>query len=307
MASDRGELPPSLIDVATERATQIERAVSHVARAVELELADIALTNGNLDDETRAKLAKLGEQLVKISRGADYLLGGIARTSGVVLETNAPYLEQPIPSVEPTQERQLPPTAPAHAGIVETPAAPAEDTAIVRFPVRLPLEPRQSGGEQAARREPATERDEREGELDLYARIVDVSRTPKMAPKEGVPIIELSIQDNTTLAVGERTLELSDHERYLFNALIILRDKPRPAGELKGFGFYPDAKTSTANQALSKEMGALSAKLNKAAGIEIIKYLGERMGRRYAVNPNVVLKDLRTDEQRAEVVEVKKK
>lgn len=281
MSIESRELDSSFLDSAADRAMQIERALGHVARAVELELADIALMNGNLDEETKAKISKLGEHLVKISRGSDYLLGGIARTTGVVLESSAPYLRD----TEPT------PPLPVHEPepLLDEPE-----------PLEKPVQQDSVTGEDVRKKETVSD-------VSLYERIVDIERFPSMKLREGHSPVEIIVTGNTNLKVGDRDIQLDSHERYLFNALMLLRDKPRSAKEIREFGFFPGAKDSTANQAFSKSMGNLAEQLNMSAGVEVIKKLGQARSTRYAVNPDAVLTDLRTDEERDKIVlDVKK-
>ena len=82
---------------------------------------------------------------------------------------------------------------------------------------------------------------------------------------------------------------------FLFNALMLLRDKPRAAGEIRELGFYPEATNGTATANFSTSMKGLSELLNQAAGIELIKKVGTRADTRYCVNPNLVLRDERID------------
>lgn len=262
MAGAPRESSPSLIDVA------IEQAVTDMALAVELELAEVSQNVDLLDEDYRGRIAKLGEQLIRVSRGSDYLLGGMPPTT--VSETGTtPVIEVPAPVVPPAQP-------PAARPSVPTPEAGAAEN-----------------GAGAVEQEEFIDKD------DLYAGIVDLERVPTMALKEGAPAITVSVLNGNKLGVGQRSIALSGHELYLFNALILLRDKARAAEELRGFNFAPDSSNGTAQIAFNKAMNSLSAQINGAAGLEVIKRVGQARGTRYAVNPNLVLKDLRTNEDEA--------
>ena len=134
---------------------------------------------------------------------------------------------------------------------------------------------------------------------DLYERLLTLDRLPDIPLAEGASPIEIEIVDNTTLRVGDQIIHLGAHERYLFNALMLLREEISVGPDLRAFGFYPGSKDATANQAFSKTVSSLLGQLNEAAGIEIIKKIGERRGTRYAVNPSLLLTDIRTDEDLA--------
>ncbi|MBI2591909.1 sigma-70 family RNA polymerase sigma factor [Candidatus Saccharibacteria bacterium] len=138
-------------------------------------------------------------------------------------------------------------------------------------------------------------------EGDLYERIIDAERIPTLDIRDGTPI-ELLVDDNNTLRFGGETIQLGAHARYIFNALMLLREAPASGGELRQFGFFPGAKQGTALMAFSKEMTSLIEQLNEAVGVEIFKKVGERRNMRYAVNPNLVLIDNRTDEDKARQV-----
>lgn len=137
---------------------------------------------------------------------------------------------------------------------------------------------------------------------NLYARIVSLEKLPAIEPREGAAPIEVEIIDNSTLRLGGQVIRLRDHERYLFNALMLLRDQVNTATRLREFGFYPSAKGTTVNQAFSKSMNQLTALLNEAAGIEILKKLGQGRGTRYVVNPDLVLTDIRTEADLAQAI-----
>ncbi|MBI2009367.1 hypothetical protein HYS84_03060 [Candidatus Saccharibacteria bacterium] len=280
MTGESGELRPSSIDVA------IERALADVAHAVELELAEVAQNVDLLDGEYRGRIAKLGEQLIRVSRGSDYLLGGMPPVTVTELGTTpvleAPAFVRPVVPVEPASQRP------------HSPVAPPPQPPVVRSPVPTP-----EAGTAADNGASAAEQEEDVDKDNLYAGIIDLDRIPTMALKEGAPAITVSILNGNKLGVGRRSIVLSSHELYLFNALMLLRDKARTAEELRAFNFAPGSSNGNAQIALNKAVNSLSAQLNGAAGLEVIKKIGQTRGTRYAVNPNLVLEDLRTDEDAA--------
>jgi len=252
----------TFLDSSSQQTERIERSLQHVTRAVELVLADIAL-NGEVDEQQKQKLTKLGQHLMKISNDSDYLLGDITQTTGLVFESDTPQLT----------------TAPQeHAQPVE-----AQTTVLSEEPKPENAEPK----------EDATD-------MDFYTRILDLEHFPDVRPEEIESPIEVSIKDNATLGTGEQSIKLDKHEVYLFNALMYLRDQPRTAVELRKFGFCPDAKSPAAtNQTFFQSINGLMDQLNGVLGLQVIGKSGRARGTRYSVNPNLVLSDYRSEDDRA--------
>lgn len=281
MAEQRVDLQVSFFDPALERLERIEHALHHVGKAVELELADVALDPSTLTDDVKAKLQEIGGSLLRIVQTGQSVAGDIFVATGdepVEVVAQAPAAPAPRPSVGQTRSRRRSPsTASTHR-----PATPSP---------RRDVSPPADGSEPVA---PVAEA--QESEQGLYARIIKPEETPEMRRAEGARKIDVTIVADDRVKIGDREIVLGNHERFLFNALMMLREEPRAGAEIRELGFFPEATNGKTNATFSTSMRNLSELLNTAAGVELIKKVGAGQATRYCVNPNLVLEEGRTED-----------
>ncbi len=290
-------------DMFLEKAVNIERALGHLAKAIELDLVDVALNPEGLTDEDRARYAALGQRLAELSGISYELVMDISQATGIPLSD---YDESRDKQSDQQAEQPLPP-APAAPKSAEASTLPqsqrdtqsgvkngqhdSTEAAVVQSPRPYPETP-----EGAAMTDSTAGAGERQEESELYKKIVDPARLPVMRPVEESEAIIIKIVGNNTALLSDQKLILRGHELYVFNALLLLRDASRSAVELKSLGFYPNATQSTANAAFARAMQELSDKLNRAVGKEVVKRIGAARSTAYAVNPKLVVVDLRETE-----------
>jgi RNA polymerase sigma factor (sigma-70 family) len=137
------------------------------------------------------------------------------------------------------------------------------------------------------------EQTETGGTADLYSRIIDLADLPP-APESVPDFVRVEILTDDMLRIGAEKVKLGSHQLYLFNALLLLRDKPRSAAELRAFGFYPDASHNrVVASTLTHAMKALNAKFVKGANTEAVVKTGEGRDMNYQLRPGLVLSDIR--------------
>jgi hypothetical protein len=314
MSQIPGGEPESLLPHALQRAERLEVAASFVAKVVALELADITL-DGSINTQTQEELAAVAQKLMDVAGLCNELVVDIAGAAGLEIESET---HDAAPAVPATSALPLiPPATPAHTNGHNAESVAPPDPEPIQAPTSSDQVPSMVdetaveivGGDSNAETEapalsestdrlaePKREESEELTSEVLYSRIINPDLTPKMRPKtEQFPIM---VSGNRELKVKGNTIQLGKHELFLFNALLILREEPRSAQELKELGFYPDAATGNAiNQAFYQGMTKLIEKVNQAAGREIFKKIGERLGAQYVVNPDLVLLDMRDEEE----------
>ena len=315
------ERTPSAIHPALERAERIERALSHTARALELELADIELAGQAVDETVEQSLRSIGATLIRISQMGINTANSLAATIGtdqIALDVPTTLLEQPSvtsavqampktpeqPNLQPavgTQPRAQEPQAAA----VKTEAAPAELVVKGEEPVAEPQKVASiSQVETREKKTPAYE-----GEL--YTRIVPESVTPIMELRKGMIAIPLRIVTDDTVIINGEKVMLEGDQLFIFNALMKLRDNLIAAKDMRKLGFRLEGQPGAI--AFSQAMRELTSQLQQAAGPELptlIKRTGKAAGTKYAVNPAIVLQDERIvfgDDETGESEIVKKK
>lgn len=136
---------------------------------------------------------------------------------------------------------------------------------------------------------------EAERPLELYRKIIGADQIPNML-REGDEPIPLTISSDSSVTIKGKTIHLKRDQLYLFNALMLSRAEPRSSAELRSLGFAPDAKTaSSVTSRFFKGLSTIESSLNEAAGIEIIKKIGQRRSMLYAVNPRLIITEDRKD------------
>lgn len=151
--------------------------------------------------------------------------------------------------------------------------------------------------------EPATavssvEARDKQGMPDLYARIVSPDYIPAVSPPEDVEPITLTIESNSTIAIGDHRTILSGDELFIFNTLLCHRDKVMRPHDIREHGFQPHARSeNTRRTTFSRSARVLLSQLawltNEST--PVVQALGQRRGRTYQLNPAVVVVDTRPD------------
>lgn len=285
----------SFVELSLAKATQIEKAMIHLAKAIELDLVDVALDPSSASNGSRERYAALGSKLAELSGISYELMTDISSATGIeIVSPEAPSLEQAnhskladsseSPLLSPVVDRTK---APSPAPTVRPTAQPVETPEPTESRPVAPVVPQT---------ETTAAPPETTSSNELFDRIIDLERMPEMRSVEDVDAIRITVGNDNTVSIKGRDLKLSTNEVFLFNALLLLRDKPRSSSELRELGFEPAGK-SPSTATFGNAMKSLIEKLNRAAGKEIIKPLGENRGRKYAFNPRAVLSDLRGTDQ----------
>lgn len=289
----------SFVDRSLEGATRVEKALIHLAKAIELDLVDVTLDPSVASNGSRDKYAMLGSKLAEIAGISFELVHDIADATGLTIE-GADQLEGkgelPQPALPPAP-LSLPESSTPEAGTSqhETADLDTEARSASGEGSAEPVEQPAPTAEQS-KAEPQTSSEQEQSSRRLHEKIIDLNETPVMRPVDEAEAIHITVGNDNTIIIKERSIGLSPNETFLLNALLLLRDKPRSSSELRALGFEPEGKTP-ASTAFANTIRPLMEKLNQAAGKEIIKKLGERRGTQYAFNPRAVLSDLRGTDQ----------
>ena len=151
--------------------------------------------------------------------------------------------------------------------------------------------------------EPATtissvEARDKQGMPDLYARIVSPDYIPAVNPPEDVDPITLTIESDSTIAIGDHRTILSGDELFIFNTLLCHRDKVMRPHDIREHGFQPHARSeNTRRTTFSRSARVLLSQLAWLTdeSTPVVQALGQRRGRTYRLNPAVVVVDTRPD------------
>jgi len=298
-----------MINPALERAQRVERALGHVVKLVELELADIALSEHAIDESTHHELRELGAVFLRLSSL------GLTAANSVSQSVNerqvyTPTPQRPTPTVAaphvvlPPEVSRAPLMTPAvpEAEIIDVPTSTVEEPPLVDVPQQetpiVRTESRLLGvarGEQPQRKQ--REKQQPQYENELYQKVITEAQIPTIEQREGMNPIDIQVTADDVLSIGNTEVELIGDRLFIFNALMMLRSGLIPARKIREFGFRPDSVSEAASsQAFSKAINSLIDELRETAGLEIIKKVGQGVGTKYAVNPTVVLHDKRDAE-----------
>lgn len=151
--------------------------------------------------------------------------------------------------------------------------------------------------------EPATtissvETRDKQEKLDLYARIVSPDYIPAVSLPEDVDPITLTIESDSTIAIGDHRTILSGDELFIFNTLLCHRDKVMRPHDIREYGFQPHARSeNTRRTTFSRSARVLLSQLAWLTdeSTPVVQALGQRRGRTYQLNPAVVVVDTRPD------------
>ncbi|GEM_PF-4105857 len=129
----------------------------------------------------------------------------------------------------------------------------------------------------------------------LHNRFVDPALLPEVPPVSKADAIHAEITGNNVITVGEQPLTLKPHQLFAFNALLLLRDRPSTARELRALGFCSHLeKPTSVRQHFSKTMAQLIVTCNAASSADIIIKSGPRRATRYMINPRFLITDRRS-------------
>lgn len=151
--------------------------------------------------------------------------------------------------------------------------------------------------------EPATtissiEARDKQEKPDLYARIVSPDYIPAVSPPEDVEPITLTIESDSTIAIGDHRTILSGDELFIFNTLLCHRDKVMRPHDIREYGFQPHARSeNTRRTTFSRSARVLLSQLAWLTdeSTPVVQALGQRRGRTYQLNPAVIVVDTRPD------------
>ena len=133
---------------------------------------------------------------------------------------------------------------------------------------------------------------------DLYARIVSPDYIPAVSPPEDVEPITLTIESDSTIAIGDHRTILSGDELFIFNTLLCHRDEVMRSHDIREYGFQPHARSeNTRRTTFSRSARVLLSQLAWLTdeSTPVVQALGQRRGRTYQLNPAVVVVDTRPD------------
>jgi hypothetical protein len=298
---------PDFIDASLERALRVERAINLVSKVVNLELADLALSGTEISEETKLQLQTLGGAFIRLSSTGMSVANEIATTLGEnpsELSTlpAARHLPQPV-VVSKKADATVRQENPASPVVRPTASVAAKDTltTTVPAPASTPVGTSRLDQPQHASSRPDTQETQEQKshtkkkfEGELYEAIVPEKTTPLIELREGMVPINIRISTDNMIIIEGTKIELEDDRLFIFNGLMRLRDHIMRARDIQDLGFRPDVPATAAAQAFSKAMVSIRSELNQAAGIEIVKRIGEKAGTKYAVNPAVTLIDERS-------------
>ncbi len=289
---ENGEVDPFLAS-AVQRAGQIEAAVVHLAKAMQLHLVDSALDPDSHTAEDVETLADLTRRLAQITGVSRALLGDVA-----AVVDGPPVVHAEVTTVEPVAvsapARLISPiqTAPALPVAVALPPASATAApASIAQPPR-PTPPPRPQGDRFGRGASAAETGQSDEVEMLYRRVIDPSRQPAMRPVAPGEAIRVTIVADNTIQIGEQSITLSRNQLFLFNALM-LRRGICTSRELRAFGFLRGRTEGTVKTTFSQTMAALLELLDQVPEVKIITRIGSGFQSKYAVNPKLVLVDMR--------------
>lgn len=297
------EETPAPIHPALSTAERIERALNHVARSLELELADIALSRDSISDSTEQDLRNIGAALLRVSQigitTANSLAEGLGEAPSQLVVPELPVQAKVLVEQQTTETIPVSASVKEAGPVVEEVVQPVaqvvgETPKATPEVVTTPEETRLPSPEQISEVQTTKERKKLKYEGDMYARIVTEKETPIMELREGMEAIPVRIiSDDTIVVNGEKIVLQGDH-LFIFNAAMKLRDQMMTAKDMRALGFRMD--TASASMTFSKAMNELHYTLQSAMGslnVGIIKKTGQAAGTRYAVNPAVQLVDER--------------
>jgi hypothetical protein len=242
----------SLIQHATARTERIERAFHHVAAAIHLELADLALAPNIVDPAKQDDLAEFGQKLLELVKEGGGLLKEIIESGAVAVEENGGGLPLRI-------------TSPAEVLAELEAPSPNGDSAT-------------DGGLQDTGDSHETPEEEAQIEADS-----DVQ------PETALPCIDIIVDDDRMLT--NKFLKLTHtREIELLQLLPKLDRQPLTRKWVMQHGFYSEGKTPVArNQAFVEAIASVTTNLEAACFKPVLEKVGIKGGTRYLVRSPMII------------------
>lgn len=133
---------------------------------------------------------------------------------------------------------------------------------------------------------------------DLHNRFIPGSLIPHGQSSSESETIELTIDNDYTMHLGEHEIVLGGLEIYVFNTLLLLRDRQPTASELRSLGFSTTSSSPAAvRKAFRNAYELLAEQLNVNGNQPLVAAEGdEPESAHYFLNPNLVVTDRRTHE-----------
>ncbi|HSH18515.1 MAG TPA: sigma-70 family RNA polymerase sigma factor [Candidatus Saccharimonadales bacterium] len=126
---------------------------------------------------------------------------------------------------------------------------------------------------------------ETDGRAEIYRRILDGRKFPKIKPERGRRMT-LHIEGDDSIRINDHSIQIDGDEIYALNALLLTRDMS-DLQTLARFGFDPHAELSQLTAAIKR----LNRLLKDATGDELIGMAGRGKSSLYIMDPNLVVAD----------------
>ena len=131
----------------------------------------------------------------------------------------------------------------------------------------------------------------------MYARVLPMSEFDNYLDKDEEGALNIFVVGDKTVKIDDHELDLSEHELYIFNVLLKLRDRPQFPSAIKAHGYHPKKATVKVRDGkFSTNLSNLSAILGLAAGRQVIVetfYDKSTKYPQYQLDPAVVVTDRR--------------
>jgi hypothetical protein len=258
--------PESFLDPALIRAQQFEGAFRQLAKTIYLELADIQTQGGELSDEQKEQLSKLGDMTIRMSE----LMSALETSVDEVLGGHSPSSTPPDLECLDEDPIQL---------------EPSNDLVMVRELLGEPSK--------------LVECDNANGKFYEKFRqaIIPPDEMPAVELLEDEEPLVITIISDHMLAINGETIKLVGDRLFVFNALMTLRDGRISGGTIRRMGFRsPDKNPDYAAHTCIRLTERLQADFNTFTGIEAIK----KTKVRYQIDPTLQFIDKRDERTTAE-------
>jgi hypothetical protein len=254
----------AVLDQTLDSVNRVGQALTHAASALELQLVDVALDPNLAQGESRQRLTRIAQALADMSGVCNVLVSDISQAAGIPVQAEGNGQEAGNDSDDAI-------TAPA---AVLSSAGPEESEKQAEIAIKNADLPSSE---------------------ELYSKVIDLSLMPEVeTPSE--ELVFANIVSDKEIEIGKHRIKLEGHDLYLFNAMLLLRDKAQEPSELREMGFNAQGTKDSVRHTFSKVFKNLAARINGVAGEVIIRQDNHGRATRYAVNPKLVLLDLRNQE-----------
>jgi hypothetical protein len=259
---------------------RIRRALGCIGQAYLIGKAtnELDKLNGNIiDPEIIAKRQKVEQSLFQIAELAAFIV------SDVNIDEINTLTEQMSPML--TEGNNQPPAGELLPNDTRQPIV--EDAKNNNEP-HCPTSGRLSRTPQSKKQ--SSMRGQKKFDCEYYEAIISLEDVPVIENGDGNSPIDVTITSDETIMLNGNTIILNDDKLFVFNALMLHRDRPRTAREIRRLGFRPtEQQPSVINNAFHSAIKTLAEELDQAAGVEIIEIEGKTVNTRYIINPSVML------------------